>query len=180
MLNKLYNSVFGKQLSREARNHFAWMSELIAVILIIVVLSRMYRESTVQLREASARTEAVQALLDSEDYGIAIFDANGKIVAWNPALMRMTHWTETDIKEKGLEIVMSQDVIIKLRKVVAKEMGSEKIEGDVVVLECELKQKDDGLLPVRMTIRTVESESGIRYSSVHIDKQSTIKRITVQ
>lgn len=171
------------KLSKKSRMRLSGVAGLASFILTVLVFTRVHRETTVQFERTSARTEAIQAMLDSQDFGYAIMDQEGKVIEWNPALERLTHWTEKEVKEKGLGIVMSNEALFnKHLKAVSKVFGADFIGGHVSVINCIMTPhgEEDKPLPVRITVRMVQSQKGKRFAIAHVDPTNVVKEINVK
>jgi PAS domain S-box-containing protein len=170
-----------KKLSKKTRSHLAGVAGIASVILTVLVFTRAHRETRIQFERATERTEAIEALLDSENFGYAIMDQEGRVIEWNPALERLTAWTEKEVREKGLSILMPPDIYLRHAKAVSKIMGMDYLQGKVAVVNCTIEPHDGGMqpLPVRITVRTVQSKSGKRFAIAHIDPARAVKELSL-
>lgn len=174
-------SMAKKKVSRKTRNSLASIAGIASVTLTILVFARAHRETTTELDQTKARTQAIQAMLDSQEFGYAIMDQDGKIIEWNPALERLTHYTEKEVKTKGLECMMPPEIYSRHKIALTKVMGSDQLKGKVAVVNCVILPHgpDEKPLPVRVTVRTVQDRKGRRFAIAHIDEKSVIKDITL-
>ena len=108
-------------------------------------------------------------------------DQDGKIVEWNPALERLTHYTEKEIKEKGLECMMPPEIAARHKMAVDKVMSSDILKGRVAVVNCTIVPHgpDEKPLPVRISVRTVQDKKGRRFAIAHIDEKNIIRDFTM-
>lgn len=171
-----------KKVSRRTRSSLASVAGIASITLTILVFSKAHRETTTLLDQTKIRTQAIQALLDSQNFGYAIMDQDGKIVEWNPAMERLTHYTEQEVKKNGLEGMMSPELFEKHKKAIAKIMASDHLIGKVAVVDCVILPhgKDTESIPVKVTVRTVQDRKGHRFAIAHIDEKSNIKGVTMQ
>ncbi len=170
-----------KKLTKKQRATLSGMAGLGSAILIVLVFTKAHRETAIQLDQSEARTEAIQAMLDSQDFGYAIMDQEGKIIEWNPALERLTHYTQKEVQEKGMSVLMPPDMYVKHTQAVNKMFGKDYIEGSKTVINCTIEPHngESEKIPVEITIRAIQSRKGKRFATAHVDLQSNVKRVNV-
>jgi len=178
----IWEAVQGKKkLTKKTRASLSGIAGVASLVLTLLVFTRAHRETKIQLDETEARTDAIEAMLDSTDFGYAIMDQEGKVIEWNPALERLSHWSEKEVKDKGLEVLMPPDLFIRHSKSISKVMGEDILSGKVSIVNCEIKPHEEGSppLPVKITVRTVQSKKGKRYAIAHVDRQKQIQTFSL-
>jgi hypothetical protein len=84
--------------------------------------------------------------------------------------------------EKGMGAIMPEDLFKQHSKAVARAMGKEKVGAKVAVVNCVITPHDEGEkpVPVRVTVRMVESKTGTRYAIAHVDATNEVKEMSVK
>jgi PAS domain S-box-containing protein len=165
------------KISRKARNHLAGVAMLGSLILTALVFAKAHRETRHLNMERGVKVEAIEAMLDSEEFGYAIMDQSGKIIEWNPALERITGWTQEEVKQNGLETLMVPKMAEDHKKAVYRSMSGMLVPGKVISILCEIPSPVEGEppIPVKVSVRTVKAHNGERYAIAHVDLQKSVK-----
>ncbi len=160
-------------MNRTHRNICGLMCWTLALLFFSVGLVQAYRKTSfeqlkaarerhqaaVGMAAASEKERALTALIESAVYGIAIVDQKGTIVAWNPAMARLSGWPIEDALGKSLLDAIPVSIREKHAEAFKRVMADPKAHQKTQVVECELHPRDstEKPVPVQVTVRVVHT-----------------------
>lgn len=164
---KTFREAFNRPMpiSDRARRLFAVIYLSVGAILAFVAYDNA-SQRTLRIEAATLKQRAMKALDASTDFGRAILDANGRILAWNRGMTILTGRTSQEMIGRPITDIAAGNAF-----------ASEKIdrlvsgEGGVSFANLELPRANahpQATTSVRMQLRTVSGEPGT-YRFVAID-----------
>jgi PAS domain S-box-containing protein len=129
------------------------------------------------LKHEEQVSDAINALLNNEDFGYAITDEEGVVIEWNHALEKLSGWSAADMVGNTLERVMEDGLYETHKDALAKAMKlHRKGVSRLSIVKCNIPNKLGGEpIPVRVAVRVVETRHGDFYAIAHIDKLNVEK-----
>lgn len=163
-------------MTRKIRTRWAIGTGLLSAAVTAFAFWRVNLDTHLKLVETQQRDEAVQALLNSTEYGYAIMDASGQVIEWNQALERLSHWSKAEIQAKGLPAIMSPEIRERHNNAVANAMQKTEESRPINVVHCSFPPSEPGEkpVPVRITVRTVQTSHGEVFAIAHVDLESRV------
>lgn len=167
-------------MKRVVRNSLSFALVFAAAAITLLVFLAAYSETRLMLTQQQERSDVIEALLDSTDYGYSVIDRNGKILEWNPALERLTQWTETDVKAHGLSVLLTPEVFAMHQRAFAAAFDKPSQHSQVRTMHCKLpvRNREGQTVPVLVTVRIVRTRYGQQYAIAHIDREDQFTEAT--
>jgi PAS domain S-box-containing protein len=127
------------------------------------------------LAAATSKEQAVNALIDSAVYGMAIVDQSGRIVSWNLAMARLSGWPTEEAIGKNLAGLIPEEMRQRHSDAFRRAMADPKAHQQTQVVECAIQPRDlkKKPVPVRVTVRVVNAAKG-PYAIATIDRQRSV------
>jgi PAS domain S-box-containing protein len=135
------------------------------------------REQEIVFQDDLAKSDAIQAVLDSSNHGFSIVDEYGNLIEWSPFLERLTGWSKDELKSIGLMQIIPDEMEQKHRTAFLDAFKRQKENFKTSVVYCKMPHRDKNIDPieVRVSVRLVETRYGKRYAIALIDLVENIK-----
>jgi PAS domain S-box-containing protein len=175
---------------RLLRYRLSWI--LIALALGVTCLAawKARHETIILLQQTEETQDAVNGLLHSQNFGVAIANERGEIVYWNQALTDLTGFPAAEVRGKVIYDLIpigdrdEQGVMLRDRHQTkypqaiqrAKELDAQGIGPPTTIVSCHMPTKSGEGIKSRIAVRIVKGRHGNWYATAHIDPDSNIIR----
>jgi PAS domain S-box-containing protein len=139
---------------------------------------RLEREQ--EIAERDAVDAAINALREGADHGHVVIDANGRVLAFNPALEKWTGYTLEEMRGGTLERLMSPEAWARHDAAYQAFIADDANLNKTVRVECELVPKDPAKRPVAvwLTARVVQPPGKPRVAIALVDRANRVLEIS--
>lgn len=169
-------------MSHANRKRASWIAVpvLLSVLAYVAYSEREAKIDRQYELEAMAEVqEVLHAFINFSNYGMGVLDYDDLVKLWNPALERLTGYTEAEMIGKTIERVMTREEWVSHEREFSRAVTVPRSQSQVIEKPCKVLTKDGREVPVQVRIYMVRPKrKGAKpYSIAFINPVSTIVKL---